>query len=104
MTSTDPVSTPITGEEARRAARNAGAIAIATILSNGGLFIWQLILTRMLGEAAYGSYGAVGALIVIAASIPQFGMGLIVIRDVARAPDSAGRYLTATLVLKSILS
>lgn len=96
--------TTFTGAEARRAARNASAIAIASVLSKGALFGWQLILAPWLGAAAYGIYGTVGALIAVAAVVPQFGMGQIVIRDVARQPDDAGSYFSATLVIRTLLA
>lgn len=91
-------------QEARRAARNAGALAAASILSKGALFLWQLALARLLGEAAYGIYGTVGAFFAVGTAVVNFGMGPIVIRDVARAPQLAGKYLTATLILQSVLA
>lgn len=90
--------------EARRAARNAGAIAAASVVSKGALFLWQLALARALGESLYGVYGAVGSFIAVGTSLVNFGMGPIVIRDVARRPDQAGKYLTATLVMQSALA
>ena len=90
--------------EARRAARNAGAIAAASVLSKGALFLWQLALARALGESVYGVYGAVGSFIAVGTSLVNFGMGPIVIRDVARRPEQAGKYLTATLVMQSALA
>ncbi|MFN8378279.1 MAG: oligosaccharide flippase family protein [Anaerolineae bacterium] len=99
MTDVPASSNPLSGAEARRAARNAGAIAVARIVSNGALFIWQLALGRLLGETLFGVYGTVGALVAIGAVIANFGIGLIVIREVARRPQDAGRYLTAALVL-----
>ncbi|MAS37714.1 MAG: hypothetical protein CL610_27205 [Anaerolineaceae bacterium] len=94
----------ISAQDARRAARNAGAIAAASILSKGALFVWQLILARALGEATYGIYGTIGAFIAVGTAIVNFGMGPIVIRDVARTPQLAGKYLTATLVMQSALA
>ena len=96
--------TVLSGNEARRAARNAGAIAAARIVSSAAQFGWQLILARALGEAAFGVYGAVGALFAIGVTITAFGMSPIVIRDVARRPEQAGRYLSATLVVQTILA
>jgi len=101
---TETVSVPISGAEARRAARNAGAIAAASLLSRGLQFGWQLILVPGLGPAAYGVYGAVLAFVQVGTSIPAFGMGMIVIRDVARHPDRAGKYLTATMVMQTVLA
>lgn len=86
-----------TAAESRRAARNAGILAAASIFNKGLLFAWQLVLARWLGEAAYGVYGTIGALTVIATVIGSFGMGVIAIRDVSQQPKQAGAYLTAML-------
>jgi O-antigen/teichoic acid export membrane protein len=100
----DIATSSISGEEARRAARNAGAIAAASLLSRGLQFAWQLILAPGLGVNAFGVYGTVGAFIMVGAAIPAFGMGPIVIRDVARYPEKIGKYLSATLFIQTILA
>ena len=97
---TEPV---LSGAEARRAARNAGAIAAARIVSSAVQFGWQLILGHALGDADFGVYATVGALYLIGATVTAFSMSLIVIRDVARRPESAGRYLSAALVVETVL-
>lgn len=89
--------------DTRRAARNAGALAVASVFSKGMLFVWQFVLARWIGETGFGIYGTVGALATIATVIGSFGMGLIVVRDVAREPEKAGQYLTATLFLQTVL-
>ncbi|MDL1900675.1 hypothetical protein FBR02_07890 [Anaerolineae bacterium CFX9] len=101
VTSSSP---PLTGDEARRAARNAGALAAARILSSAALFIWQLILGRWLGAAEFGVYGTVGALFGVGASLAGFGMSVIVIREVARQRARAGEYLGATLFYQTLLA
>lgn len=101
---TETPAPAISGAEARRAARNAGAIAAASILSRGLQFGWQLILAPALGPAMYGIYGVVLAFIMIGSTVPNFGMGPIVVRDVARRPEEAGRYLTATLFMQTLLA
>jgi O-antigen/teichoic acid export membrane protein len=97
-------SATLTAADARRAARNAGAIALAQIVSKGTLFVWQIILIPLLGLTAYGVYGTVAALFLVAATVAAFGIGTIVTRDVARQPTAAGRYLTATLFLQTLFS
>ncbi len=92
------------GAEARRAARNAGAIAAASILSRGLQFGWQLILVPGLGPIAFGIYGAVSSFIQVGTSVASFGIGPIYIRDIARHPEQAGKYLTSTLFIQTILS
>lgn len=97
-------STTLTGNDAKRTARNVTALVIASLISKGALFIWQLILAPWLGTFAYGIYGTVGALIAVAGSISSFSMGLIVIRDVAREPQKAGKYWSAMMVLQTVLA
>ncbi|MBZ0293421.1 MAG: flippase [Anaerolineae bacterium] len=94
----------ISPAEARRAARNAGAIAAASVISKGVLFVWYIVLARALGETHYGIYGTVSSFIAVGTAIVNFGMGPIVIRDVARNPAQAGKYLTATLIMQSLLA
>lgn len=94
----------IEGGDARRAARNVGALVIASIISKGALFVWQLALFAMLGVGDYGIYGTVGGLMVIGGSITGFGMSLIAIRDVAREPSKAGRYWSAMLFWQTALA
>jgi O-antigen/teichoic acid export membrane protein len=103
MTS-ETINASISGAEARRAARNAGAIAAASILSRGLQFGWQLILVPGLGPAAFGIYGAVSSFIQVGTSVASFGIGPIYIRDIARQPERAGNYLTATLFIQTILA
>jgi O-antigen/teichoic acid export membrane protein len=89
---------------AKRAARNATALALSNVVSKGLMFGWQLILARLLGAAGYGTYGTIGALLAIGAAIPEFGIGLIVLRDVSKRPQDAGRTLGATLVMQPLLA
>jgi len=89
---------------ARTAARNAAALALASILAKGALFVWQLVLTRLLAQAGYGIYGTIGGMLSIAAAVPDFGMGMIVLRDVAQRRDLAGRALGVTLTIQPLLA
>jgi len=99
----EPVSEVFSAAEARRASRNAGAIAAARIISSAAQFGWQLILSRLLGATEFGIYARVGALFALGATVTSFALSLIVIRDVARRPETAGRYLSATLVIQTVL-
>ena len=102
MSTLDSTTQP-SGEDARRAARNAGALAAASLFSKGLMFAWVVVLGRWLGTSDYGIYGTVGALATIATVMGSFGMGLIVVRDVSRDPSLAGKYLTATLYMQTAL-
>ena len=96
-------SPSITAHESKRIARNAVVLASASLISKGLLFIWQFVLARWIGETAYGIYGTVGGLAVIASIIGSFSMGLIVIREVSREPSKAGAYFASTLFLQTFL-
>ena len=96
-------SPSITAHESKRIARNAVILASASLISKGLLFIWQFVLARWIGETAYGIYGTVGGLAVIASIIGSFSMGLIVIREVSREPKQAGAYFASTLFLQTFL-
>ena len=97
-------STGITGSDAKRAARNVSVLMAASVISKGALYLWQIALSVLLGPSEYGIYGTVGGMMVTAASVASFGMGLIVIRDVAREPQKAGEYWTSMLFAQTVLA
>ena len=97
-------SKKLSGSDARRAARNVSVLVVASVISKGALFVWQLVLFAWLGAQHYGIYGTVGGLMVIAGSITSFGMSLIAIRDVAREPDKAGAYWSAMVFWQTALA
>ena len=97
-------SARLSDHDARRAARNVSALVIASLASKGLLFIWQLILGAWLGAFDYGVYGTVGGLMTVGASIASFGMGMILIRDVARRPEQAGKYWSAMMFWQTVLA
>jgi O-antigen/teichoic acid export membrane protein len=97
-------SASLAGNDAKRAARNISALMLASIISKGALYIWQLVLSPWLGPSEYGIYGTVGGLMVNAAALASFGMGLIVIRDVARDVSKAGKYWSAMLYMQTALA
>lgn len=104
------MNTPSTAEiptsevQMNRVAQNVVAIAASTMLARGIQFGWALLLARLLGEAGYGVWGVVSGMITIAAALVEFGMGMIVLRDVAQDRAKAGAYLGATLSLQPVLS
>lgn len=89
---------------AKRTTRNAATLMLSAIVTKGLLFLWQIFLARRLGVAGYGVYATIGALMMIGAAIPELGLGLVVIRDLANRPEDAGRYLGATLTIQPILA
>lgn len=107
MPQIETAETPRAGSESdvlAPVARNATALFLSDVASKGALFLWQLVLARWLGAAGYGIYGTIGALITVGASVVELGMGIIVVREVAKRPRDAGRFLAGTLTLQPILA
>ena len=94
----------ISAHDARRAARNIGALVIASILSKGLLFAWQIVLGGWLRPYDYGIYTTVVALFAVGMSIAGFGIGMIAIREVASAPEKIGQYATSMLFTQTVLA
>ena len=97
-------SARLSGSDAKRAARNVSVLMAASVISKGALYLWQIALSVLLGPGEYGIYGTIGGMMVTAASVASFGMGLIVIRDVAREPQKAGKYWTSMLFAQTVLA
>ena len=87
----------------QRAARNISVLMLASIVSKGVIFIWQIVLSGLLSEVDYGVYSTVVALGAVAAPIVNFGIGLIAIREVSRKPQMIGRYWAAMLYTQTAL-
>jgi O-antigen/teichoic acid export membrane protein len=100
----DSAAVPLNSSESRSVARNAAALAIASIASKGAAFIWQLVLARLLMQSDYGIYGTILGMLSIASTLVEFGIGPIVLRDVSRRWDTAGRVLSATLTVQPLLT
>ncbi|MCS6835278.1 MAG: oligosaccharide flippase family protein [Anaerolineae bacterium] len=83
--------------QARRVTRNLAALILASVLSKGTLFVWQIALGRWLGLDDYGIYNTVLSVLAVTTPLASLGMGLIVIREVARQPDQLGVYWAAAL-------
>ena len=62
------------------------------------------MLIAQLGEELFGIYGVVGSSMVLAGAFSALGMGIIIARDVARAPERAGEYWSAALAMQTALA
>lgn len=88
---------------ASKTTKNALVLIIASILSQGILFVWSIGLQTVLGPEMNGVYGTVLSLMAVSTAVVNFGLGVILIRDVAREPHRIGQYWTATLFLQTVL-
>jgi O-antigen/teichoic acid export membrane protein len=94
----------ISPTEARRAARNAITLIFASFISKGILYGWQIILGNWLGPEDYGIYSTVLSLMAVSSAVVSFGMGIIIIREVARHPERIGQYWAAALFMQTVLA
>jgi len=99
-----PPAQTLSALDARRAARNVGALVVASVLSKALLFGWQIVLSTWLGPTDFGIFNTVMALFAIGTSIANFGIGMIAIRDIASHPKRIGQYAAAMLFSHTILS
>lgn len=97
----EPAPSPISAADAKRAARNISALVVASILSKGLLFGWQILLGKWLGVAEYGIFNTVMGLVAIGATLMTFGTGMIAIREIARQPGRIREYAAAMLFLQT---
>jgi O-antigen/teichoic acid export membrane protein len=89
---------------AQRVARNFSALVLASLFSKGLLFIWQIVLGNYFTPYEYGVYNTVTSLMAVSTSLVGFGMGMIVIREVARQPARLRAYWAAMLSLQTLFA
>jgi O-antigen/teichoic acid export membrane protein len=94
----------LTAGEARRTARNVSALMVASILSKGILFGWQMLLAGLLGTHDFGIYNTVIALMAVGGTIANFGIGPVAIREVASHPKKADSYAASMLLTQTLLA
>lgn len=89
-------------EMQRIAVNTAGPIA-ANLLNKVILFAFAMLMYRVLDPEEAGNYYAAITIIGFVDIFANFGLNLLAAREVARAPDEAGRYLTHTTVLRMLM-
>ncbi len=89
-------------ELGRIAINSAGPIA-ANLLNKLLLFVFAMLTLRVLGPRAAGEYYVAVTIIGFADILTNFGLNLLTTREVARQPETAGQYLSQTIVLRLIL-
>jgi O-antigen/teichoic acid export membrane protein len=90
--------------DSQRAARNLSALIAASVLSNGILFAWTLILNAWLGPRLVGIQTTVLGLYAIVTPLASLNIGLIAIREIAQKPEKIGQYASIMLFLQTALS
>jgi O-antigen/teichoic acid export membrane protein len=91
------------GDTARTVAVNSGGPMMLALVNKVVDFAFAMLMLRVLGPSDAGAYYTIISIIGFADIFTNFGLNLLVARDVARAPERAGEYLTHTTVLRVVL-
>lgn len=79
----------------RRTAGNAAALVAAYVVGRGLAFIAVVVAARIVGTEAFGTYGTAAALAVMASLVSTLGMLPLLVREMAREPEEAPRWLAS---------
>ncbi len=88
----------------RRVAKNIAALFTAHFVVAFLLLALSVVIARTLGDVAFGKYSFVIALTAIFAIFSDLGYNTLMVREVARDPAQAGRYLKNILGIRLVLS
>lgn len=91
------------GDELRRVAVNTAGPVAANLLNKAVDFAFAMLMLRVLGPALGGQYYTAMVIIGFADIFTNFGLNLLVARDIARRPEEEGRYLTHSALLRMLL-
>lgn len=83
----------------QRVTRNFLALTASLILERGVSFALFLVIARRLGADALGEYALALSFLAIFETVSVFGQNLLVVREVVRDRDNAGRYLVNSSAL-----
>lgn len=88
----------------RRVVKNVVALFTAHFVVAFMLLALSVFIARTLGDVAFGKYSFVVALTAVFAIFSDMGYNTLMVRDVARDPAQAGRYLQNILGIRIVLS
>ncbi len=86
----------------RRTAVNAVSLLLAYVLPRLLIFGAAVVAARVLGASGFGAYGVAAALAVILSVLSTLGMMPLLIRGIARDPQSAPSLIFAAHVVKTL--
>ncbi|HLH14111.1 MAG TPA: oligosaccharide flippase family protein, partial [Solirubrobacteraceae bacterium] len=87
----------------QRAARDISMQVGVRVLNLGLGVIVTALLARALGSVYYGQWSTILAVLSLVSYLGSFGMEQVVVREVARAPDSEHEWLGAMMMLRLLL-
>lgn len=84
--------------------RNTAILAVAEVFIKILSFVWIIFLARTLSVELFGRYNFVNSFVALFSFLPDLGIGLIVIRDIAKHKEKASEYLGVSFVLNTALA
>ena len=88
----------------QRVARNTGFILLGQAVGAVLGIVLVVFLARYLGDVQYGKYAFAFSFTALFLVISDMGLGLLSVREIARAPQKASEYLTTISLTKLVLS
>ncbi len=88
----------------RRVAKNTGVIIVGKIINGSIGLVIVIFLARYLGPSNFGIYSFIFAYLGFFVIITDFGIGLILIREISRDRAKADRFIGNAIIIKIILS
>ena len=88
----------------RRVARNALVPLLAMVIARGLMWAFAAYYLRVLGEVNYGYYAHAVNLIGFFGPLTDFGLGVLLTREVSRRPDAASAYFKIVQRIRLLLA
>ncbi len=84
--------------------RNTAYLTISEIFLKILGFVWIIFLARSLSVELFGRYNLVNSFITIFSFLPDLGIGMIVIREIAKKREKAPNLIGNSLILNGLLA
>jgi O-antigen/teichoic acid export membrane protein len=88
---------------ARTVAKNASWLMVSQLLTWGMALLTAMFLPRYLGAEGVGKYYLAHSLWAIVSTFAGFGMGVLLIKEIARKPEKIDEIFGTSLVLRTLL-
>lgn len=92
-------SSPLAARPLARIAKNFVSLTLASGLVAGGVFVLNVVVARSFGPAEFGQYRFALTFVALFHTLYHLGVGILIIRDVARDKSQAARALGASLTI-----
>lgn len=94
----------VSAQVLRGVSRNSAYLIAGQLLSRAVSLLYVLVLARHLGVDEFGTFNLVMSLVLVAIGAIEFGLGRLLVRDLARDAGLIPSYLSTLLPLRGMLS